>query len=234
MFGVVFWVEVGFFGGFHKMFEAIAVAFEAGGPNMFVILAIGIFMWGIIIERLIVLYFKANVDKDGFMRVLTKYILVGDLRNALKLCSISKFPLAKIIQAGLMKAKESDAAVQAAMDEAALREVPRIEKRIGFLAVIGNVGVLAGLLGTIFGLIASFGAAATADAATKATKLAEGISEAMYNTAFGLGVAILASIFYAFYQAKAQSLVDTINEGTVTTLNLITANRDKFDDKVSE
>jgi len=216
------------------MFKFIATAFEAGGGNMFIILAIGVFMFAIIIERLVVLYFKSNVDKDDFMRKLTKYILVGDLRNAIKLCSISKFPLAKILHAGLTKAKESDAAVQAAMDEAALREVPRIEKRIGFLAVIGNVGVLAGLLGTIFGLIASFSAAATADAATKATKLAEGISEAMYNTAFGLAVAITASIFYAFYQAKSQSLVDTINEGTVTTLNLITANRDRFDDKVSE
>jgi len=216
------------------MFKFIATAFEAGGGNMFIILAIGVFMFAIIIERLVVLYFKSNVDKDDFMRKLTKYILVGDLRNAIKLCSISKFPLAKILHAGLTKAKESDAAVQAAMDEAALREVPRIEKRIGFLAVIGNVGVLAGLLGTIFGLIASFSAAATADAATKATKLAEGISEAMFNTAFGLAVAITASIFYAFYQAKSQSLVDTINEGTVTTLNLITANRDRFDDKVSE
>lgn len=216
------------------MFEFIAKAFEAGGANMFIILAVSIFMWGIVIERLIVLYFKANVDKEGFMRVLTKYILVGDLRNALKLCSISKFPLAKILQAGLMKAKESDAAVQASMDEAALREVPNIEKRVGFLAVIGNVGVLLGLLGTIFGLIRSFGAAASADAASKATQLAEGISEAMYNTAFGLGVAITASIFYAFYQAKSQGLVDSINECTVTTLNLITANRDKFDDKVSE
>jgi len=216
------------------MFKFIATAFEAGGGNMFIILAIGVFMFAIIIERLVVLYFKSNVDKDDFMRKLTKYILVGDLRNAIKLCSISKFPLAKILHAGLTKAKESDAAVQAAMDEAALREVPRIEKRIGFVAVIGNVGVLAGLLGTIFGLIASFSAAATADAATKATKLAEGISEAMYNTAFGLAVAITASIFYAFYQAKSQSLVDTINEGTVTTLNLITANRDRFDDKVSE
>lgn len=216
------------------MFGFIAEAFEKGGANMFVILGIAVFMFAIIIERLVVLYFQANVDKDDFMRKLTKYILVGDLRNAIKLCSMSKFPMAKILHAGLTKAKESDGAVQAAMDEAALREIPKIEKRIGFLAVIGNVGVLAGLLGTIFGLIASFAAAANAEAASKATQLADGISEAMFNTAFGLAVAITASIFYAFYQAKSQSLVDTINEGTVTTLNLITANRDKFDDKVSE
>lgn len=211
------------------MFEFIAKAFDKGGANMYVILATSVFMFGVIIERLVVLYFQSNVDKESFTRVLTKYILVGDLRNALKLCSISKFPLAKVLQAGLQKAKESDAAVQAAMDESALREMPRIEKRVGFLAVIGNVGVLMGLLGTIFGLIHSFSAVATADAASKATELASGISEAMYNTAFGLAVAITASLAYAFFQAKSQQLVDDINEVTVATLNLITANRDKFE-----
>ena len=121
-----------------------------------------------------------------------------------------------------------DAEVQAAMDEAALREMPRIEKRIGYLAMLGNVGVLMGLLGTILGLIRSFGAVANASAAEKATELAKGISEAMYNTAFGLTVAIIAVVAYAFMQSKSQHLVDDINETTVSLLNLITSNRDKF------
>lgn len=215
------------------MFEFIATAFEAGGANMFVILATGIFMFGVIIERTVVLYFQANPNKEDFVRILTKYILVGDLRQALKVCSSSKFPLAKVLQAGLMKAKESDEAVQAAMDEAALRELPKIEKRVGFLAVIGNVAVLMGLLGTIFGLIRAFGAVAVADASSKATELAAGISEAMYNTAFGLAVAIASSLSYAIFQGKSQQLVDDINETTVSVLNLITNNRDKFTDNPS-
>ncbi len=210
------------------MFEFIGEAFDKGGLNMYVILITFIFLLGLLVERIIVLYFQSNVDKEGFTKVLTRNILAGDLRNALKLCSISKFPLAKILQAGLMKAKESDAEVQAAMDEAALREMPRIEKRIGYLAMLGNVGVLMGLLGTILGLIRSFGAVANASAAEKATELAKGISEAMYNTAFGLTVAIIAVVAYAFMQSKSQHLVDDINETTVSLLNLITSNRDKF------
>jgi biopolymer transport protein ExbB/TolQ len=136
--------------------------------------------------------------------------------------------MAKILQAGLMKATESDELVQAAMDEAALREIPKIEKRIGFLAVVGNAAVLMGLLGTIFGLIRAFGAVADADAASKATELAKGISEAMYNTAFGLAVAITSALSFAIFQAKAQQLIDDINESVVTVLNLVVANRDKF------
>lgn len=216
------------------MFEFIGTAFDKGGPNMYVILITFVFLLGVLVERIIVLYFQSNVDKEGFTKVLTKNILNGDLRGALKLCSISKFPLARILQAGLMKAKESDAEVQAAMDEAALRELPKIEKRTGYLAMLGNVTVLMGLLGTILGLIRSFGAVAEADASSKATELSKGIAEAMYNTAFGLTVAIIAIIAYAFLQAKSQHLVDDVNETTVAVLNLITANRDKFQgDKAS-
>lgn len=211
------------------MFEFIGTAFDKGGGNMYIILLTFVFLLGLIVERITVLYFKSNVDKEGFTKVLTKHILSGDLKGALKLCSISKFPLARILQAGLMKARESDAAVQAALDEAALRQMPIIEKRTGFLAMIGNVAVLMGLLGTILGLIHAFGAVAEADAASKATELAKGISEAMFNTAFGLSVAILAIIAYAFMQAKSQALSDDINETTVSMLNLITANRDKFE-----
>jgi len=210
------------------MFEFIGTAFDKGGPNMYVILITFVFLLVVMVERIIVLYFQSNVDKEGFTKVLIKNILSGNLQGALKLCSISKFPLARILQAGLMKALESDAAVQAAMDEAALREMPKIEKRTGYLAMLGNVTVLMGLLGTILGLIRSFGAVAEADAASKATELAKGISEAMYNTAFGLATAIIAIIAYAFLQSKSQHLIDDINETTVSVLNLITANRDKF------
>jgi biopolymer transport protein ExbB/TolQ len=197
---------------------------------MFIILATFIFLIGLMVERIVVLYFQANVDKEGFTRVLMKNLLNGDLKGAIKLCSISKFPLARILHAGLLKVKEGDAAVQAALDEAALKELPKIEKRIGYLAMIGNVAVLMGLLGTILGLIRSFAAVAEADAASKATELAKGISEAMYNTAFGLATAILAIIAYAFLQSKAQHLADDINETTVSVMNLITANRHKFEE----
>jgi biopolymer transport protein ExbB len=212
------------------MFEFIGTAFDKGGANMFIILATFIFLIGLMVERIVVLYFQANVDKEGFTRVLMKNLLNGDLKGAIKLCSISKFPLARILHAGLLKVKEGDAAVQAALDEAALKELPKIEKRIGYLAMIGNVAVLMGLLGTILGLIRSFAAVAEADAASKATELAKGISEAMYNTAFGLATAILAIIAYAFLQSKAQHLADDINETTVSVMNLITANRHKFEE----
>jgi biopolymer transport protein ExbB/TolQ len=111
------------------------------------------------------------------------------------------------------------------MDEAALRELPLINKRTPYLAMLANLATLAGLLGTIMGMIKSFSSAANADASQKATKLAEGISEAMNCTAFGIGVALVGLIGFAVLNGKTQALTDDINEVTVQVVNLVTSHR---------
>ena len=77
----------------------------------------------------------------------------------------------------------------------------------------------------IAGMIKSFGSAANADASQKATKLAEGISEAMNCTAFGIATALVGLIGYAMLQGKTQVLTDDINEVTVQVVNLVTSHR---------
>jgi len=121
------------------------------------------------------------------------------------------------------------------MDEAALRELPKIEHRTSYLALLSNLAMLSGLLGTITGLIAAFGAVGgghggpSIDPGKKAELLAAGISEAMNCTAFGLIVAILGLIGFALLNGKTQAVTDDINEGTVQVLNLVTNNRSKID-----
>jgi hypothetical protein len=105
------------------------------------------------------------------------------------------------------------------MDEASLREIPRIEKRTAFLAMLANVAMLAGLLGTIVGLIICFGAVATADPSEKATMLAKGISESMNCTAFGLLTAIPGLLFFGASRARRSTSMDDINEASVAVLN---------------
>jgi biopolymer transport protein ExbB/TolQ len=132
------------------------------------------------------------------------------------------------VKAGLLRIDGTEAEIQSAMDEVALQELPRIEKRTGYLAMLGNVAVLAGLLGTITGLIKAFAAVSFADAAEKAVLLAKGISEAMNCTAFGLGTAIIGLVMFSVLSGTTQNLVDDINESTVRMLNLVLANRDKL------
>ena len=205
----------------------LAHHFEEGGWGMYPILVWQIIAIGIIIERAIYLY-RSSINKDVFLATMQKCILAGDVARAIKLCSAANAPLARIVKAGLMKVNRPDSEVQAAMDEAALRELPKIEHRTGYLALLANLAMLSGLLGTVTGLIAAFGAVAGADPSTRATALAAGISEAMNCTAFGLFAAIIALIGFAVLNGKTQQLLDDINGATVQVMNLVVNNRSKI------
>lgn len=206
----------------------IAEAFSKGGFFMWPILVLSIICWAIVLERSYFLYFRASVRAEELVTMLQRTILDGDLAKAVRLASTSNTPLGRIIHHGLLKVKGEADEVQAAMDEAALRELPRVEKRTPYLAMLSNVAMLTGLLGTISGMIVSFGAVANADASEKAAKLAEGISEAMNCTAFGLVTAVPALLFYAILQGKTQTIIDEVNEGSLRVVNFVLANRHKL------
>jgi biopolymer transport protein ExbB/TolQ len=202
--------------------------FQEGGWGMYPILFWSIVTIGIIVERSIFL-FGSGINKEVFLATMQKCILAGDIAKAVKMCSAANAPLARIVQAGLVKVNRPDEEVQAAMDEVALREIPKIVHRTGYLALLANLAMLSGLLGTVTGLIMAFGAVSgeSVDPSQKARILAQGISEAMNCTAFGLIVAILALIGFAVLNGKTQQLEDDINEASVQVLNLIVQNRQK-------
>jgi biopolymer transport protein ExbB/TolQ len=204
-------------------------SYQDGGWGMYPITFWSIVAIGIIVERAIVLYSQSSINKNMFLASMQKCILAGDIAKAIKMCSAANAPMARIVQAGLVKVNRPDEEVQAAMDEAALRELPRITTRTGYLALLANLAMLSGLLGTITGLIKAFGAVGgeSVDPSQKARILAEGISEAMNCTAFGLMVALISLIGYALLNGKTQQLEDDINEATVQVLNLVIANRQK-------
>jgi biopolymer transport protein ExbB len=206
---------------------SLAHHYEEGGWGMHLILFWQIIAIGVIIERSIFLY-KCSINRDVFLATMQKCILAGDIGRAIKLCSAANAPLARIVKAGLMKVNRPDAEVQAAMDEAALIELPKIEHRTPYLALLANLAMLSGLLGTVTGLIMAFGAVANADASSKATMLAAGISEAMNCTAFGLLAAIIALLGFAVLNGKTQGLLDDINASTVQVVNLVVNNRQKI------
>ncbi|MSP25566.1 MAG: MotA/TolQ/ExbB proton channel family protein [Myxococcales bacterium] len=208
----------------HELWER----FKDGGFAMWPILAILAVQIGFIIERAVYL-FGAGIDKEAFSQTMQKCILGGDIAKAVKVCSVQNAPMARIVQAGLIKVNRPDEEVQAAMDEAALREMPKITQRTGYLALLSNLSMLVGLLGTVNGLIEAFGAVAgkSIDPSQKATILAAGISEAMNCTAFGLIVAIIGLLGFAVLNGRTQSLEDDINAVTVQVVNLVVNNREK-------
>jgi biopolymer transport protein ExbB len=211
------------------LFGSLAKAYHDGGIGMHPILVSLVFVVTVLIDRIRVLFFSAAMDKEPFLRGLKKHIYSGDLDKAISFtASQKKTPLTSVIKAGLINVPKGEADVQAAMDEATLRESPRIERRTGYLAMLGNVATLLGLFGTILGLIHAFAAVASANPADKATILASSISEAMNCTAFGLATAIPALVAYSLLQGRTQHMVDEINESAVAVLNLVVANKDKM------
>src|SRR5450432_2238178 len=192
--------------------------FQEGGWGMWpILLLLGITLF-IAIDRFMYVS-KSKVDIDKLMSLLKSQIVSGNVQGAINTCQASPAPVTKIIAAGLRRAGGSEHDVQQGMDEEALRELPKIEKRTGYLAT------LAGLLGTITGLIKAFAGVAGVDPSMKATMLSKGISEAMNCTAFGLFTGILGLATFAILNGMTQHVLDGINQATVETLNLVVAGR---------
>jgi biopolymer transport protein ExbB/TolQ len=114
------------------------------------------------------------------------------------------------------------------MDEAAMHELPYLEKRTGYLSMISNASTLVGLIGTVNGMIGVFKAVASVSAADKSTMLSQGIGEAMNCTFFGLMIAIPNLVAYSLLQGRTQALSDDVNSAVASTVNLVMRNKDKL------
>ena len=214
------------------MLQVIAEHYRAGGFWMYPISAFQLFSLAIIIERVYVLFFKVRLHKDNLLSGLRDQLLKGDLAGAVRYVSEQpQNPLTRILKAGLLHVPHGEEEVQAAMDEAAFHEMPYLEKRTGYLAMISNGATLAGLLGTILGMIKVFAAVAQVSAADKSILLSSGIAEAMNCTAYGLITAIPPLVVYAFLQARMQDISDDISACVASTVNFVIRNKDKLDVK---
>ncbi len=191
---------------------------------MWVLLAAGVFAVAIAIERLIFLIRRSGVRSELFVRELLNHIRTGNMDAAKKLVDKGRhMALAQVLKAGIHEAGEGPEQIRNAIDEATLKVIPQLEKRTGYLATIGNVATLLGLMGTIYGLILSFAAVGRPgiDAAEKSTLLAQGISAAMFTTFSGLMVAIPSIVLFALYKSKTQKIIDDIDEHSLRLVNAL-------------
>ena len=136
-------------------------------------------------------------------------------------------PVTRIIGCGLdmMVVSKQRADIENSMTEGMLEIIPRLEQRVGYLALLANVSTLLGLLGTVLGLIAAFTAVGNANPAEKAQLLSASISVAMNTTAFGLFGAIPLLILHSLLQNKAAAIISSIQMSAVKFLNIMTLHR---------
>ncbi|MBY0470512.1 MotA/TolQ/ExbB proton channel family protein [bacterium] len=179
----------------------------------------------LIVERARSLYFNFKAPAPGFRKALLDLVSKGDLLGAEKfaLNTAGETSVGKIAALGchLRSTAAGEEELQARLDEKLNSEIAGIDKWTSFLAVFGNVATLAGLLGTIVGMIHSFAAVAggSVSASDRATLLSKGIAEAMNCTAFGLIVAIPALIAYAVFQNRTDKITGSLTEMTTEIYN---------------
>ena len=180
------------------------------------------------IERWSRLFTQYYVDGASFMFEIQKYVLANDLDGAIRVCNgAEKAALPRVIKAGLQRASRDEQQIQNAIDAASLEMIPKLERRLPYLALIANLATLLGLLGTIIGLIKSFGAVAMADPAQRQSILAAGISEAMAATALGLVTAIFTMVCHAILSSRASRILEDIDEFGVKLMDLLSARKFK-------
>lgn len=141
-----------------------------------------------------------------------------DFQEAYEVAKASESPQGKILAAGLAKMSAGYEAAQQSMSDVAEEEITRLEQKLGYIALIGGIAPMLGLLGTVYGMVASFQVIATAGTAPQASELAKGISTALITTEVGLFIAIPAMIIYELFRNKLALLV---LELTVQTENLM-------------
>lgn len=203
------------------IFSEMAQFFRNGGPAMWAILVFLAAGIAIIVERMIFLFLIADMKPEKFMGRIADFIRKGSIEGAIASCADKNAPLARIIEAALRNYRNTERDIQNAVDEMALAELPRLNARTGYLAMLANVSTMVGLLGTIFGLIAAFESVAAADPAEKSIMLANGISMAMSTTAFGLIAAIPLLIAHSFITSKTDYLIEDIDRYSVMVINML-------------
>jgi len=208
--------------------DAIAKAFSVeqqgatGVTVMYIILAVSIIGFGVMIERFIFLFFKYNLNASAFMAQIQKLVIANNIDRAIKLCNAApSAALAKVIKAGLTRANKSEIEIQNAIEEATLDVIPQIQKRTASLAAIANVATLLGLLGTIFGMIGAFESLDQAAADKRQEALGRNISTAMYTTAMGLIVAVPCLSAHIFLTNVTKKIINEIDQYSVKLENLL-------------
>ncbi|MCF7869764.1 MAG: MotA/TolQ/ExbB proton channel family protein [Candidatus Omnitrophica bacterium] len=187
------------------------------------IILCSIFSVAIIFER-IFFYLSIRTNKSMLLSQIMKLTKKGKITEAIELCQKKPFYATNILKAGLSQNQKPKKAIEEAMENASLYEVPKLEKNLNFLGTIAHVSPLLGLLGTVIGMVSCF---YTIEQVTQTagmvnpTDLAGGIWTALITTAAGLSVAIPTYIMYNYFIHKVRLLTLVVERASTELLEIL-------------
>lgn len=216
-----FWPDhQGPIGIFSKMYQ--------GGIIVPILIGCFLIVVTFVIERLLTVIKAGGTGSNAeFIRKVQYFLANKNVDGALAECDKQKGSVGNVMKAGLRKYREMISegelstdqkvlAIQKEVEEATALELPMLEKNLVFLSTIASVATLLGLLGTVMGMIRSFSNLGESGGGEAARQLSQGISEALYNTALGIGTSAVAIITYNIFTTKIDGITYAIDESGFT------------------
>lgn len=189
-----------------------------------------------VVERAITIFkARGKGNQAEFVRKVQYHLANKNVDAAIAECDKQSGSVGNVMRSGLVKYKEminnseldtdqKVLSIQKEIEEATALELPMLEKNLVFLSTLASVATLIGLLGTVLGMIRSFASMGEGGGGGDATALAEGISEALINTALGIGTSAIAIIAYNFYTTIIDGVTFGIDESGFTLTQSFAAN----------
>lgn len=197
---------------------------QKGGPVMYPIIFCSVLALAVVLERIYHLY-RAKIDTREFMDQIANILRRDRIREALQMCESTPGPIAHILKAGILKQGRSRHQIKEAIQDAALHEIPRLEKNLGILATVAHIAPLLGLLGTVTGMVRCFQLVQEKSAALNPVNpgdLAGGIWEALLTTVAGLVVAIPTFVAYNYLVSRVDGFILDMERSATELVNLLT------------
>jgi biopolymer transport protein ExbB len=195
---------------------------RAGGPIVYPIGLLALVALMIVINRIIFLN-RVNRNTARYMTEFNRLAAAGDWEECEALVMRHKgqhSPVNHVLEAGVRARNEDRETLESILQEAILREMPRVERGLSVLAILGVVAPLLGLLGTVTGMIDTF-RVITLFGTGDPKLMSGGISEALVTTMFGLAVAIPIMLLHTYLARRANHIIGQMEEKAVALVNII-------------
>jgi len=193
---------------------------QKGGPLMWIILLCSVVVVGVFLERLFYLH-RVSIRVGEFLEGITILLQRGHRNEALQECMVTRGPVARVLQAALEYADADHASLKEITTDAALLELPKLERNLSLLSTLAYLTPLIGLLGTVLGLLDAFLAISAHSGYATTAEIAKGVFESLLTTAAGLAVAIPAFLAYSYLSARVNDLIHDMERAGIEIVQLL-------------
>lgn len=176
---------------------------NTGGFAMYALLVLSIVSVGIVLER-VFFFTRQHSDPQQLLREIGDRVSKDDMKGAIAVCDRNRGMLPKILQFGLYRHEKSRADISDALSIALLEQLNTLEANLSIIGTVAVIAPFVGLFGTVLGIIRAFNDIALKGNSTPAV-VAAGVSEALITTAAGLGVAVVAVIFFNYFKSRIKA-----------------------------